>query len=262
MSFSIDIIPALTDNYVYLVSDSDLGLALAVDPGDADAVERALKKSDIQLSLILNTHHHKDHTAGNDRLARHFGAAVIGPAKERSLIEGLSRGVERGDTITFSTLHAQVIETHGHTIGHVAYYFPQLKALFSGDALFSLGCGRLFEGTPADMWASLLALRALPDDTLLYGGHEYTEANAKFALALDKANPALQARVAEAAALRKAGKPTLPVPLGVEKKTNPFLRVDDPAFQRALAKAGMAVEGTDITAIFGALRAAKDRFNG
>lgn len=260
MAFSIEILPAFTDNYIFLISDTDLGLAMVVDPGDADVVLKHLKTKDLSLALILNTHHHKDHVGGNDKLVQEFGAPVIGPVSEMSRIGPLSRGVRHNDFITFSTLRGQVIETHGHTSGHISFYFPQLKALFCGDTMFSLGCGRLFEGTATEMWASLTALRALPDDTLVYAAHEYTEANAKFALAIDKHNEALKTRAAEVTALRKQSQPTIPTLLGIEKKTNPFLRVDDPHFQKALAKAGLATEGTDPAAIFGTLRAAKDRF--
>jgi hydroxyacylglutathione hydrolase len=154
-----------------------------------------------------------------------------------------------------------VLETHGHTSGHIAFYFPQIKALFCGDTLFSLGCGRLFEGTAAQLWQSLIILRDLPDDTLIYCGHEYTEANAKFALLVDKNNSALKARADEAAGLRHKGQPTLPARLGDEKLANPFLRADSPDFLQALAKNGFPVQGTDPAAIFGSLRAAKDRFN-
>jgi hydroxyacylglutathione hydrolase len=261
MSFTIEILPAFTDNYIYLVADSDLGLAMAVDPGDADVVLRALKKRDLYLSLILNTHHHKDHIGGNAKLVREYGAPIIGPAKEKSRIENMARGVEKGDIVTFSTLRGQVIETHGHTSGHIAFHFPQIKALFCGDTLFSLGCGRLFEGTAAQLWNSLCALRGLPDETLVYCGHEYTEANAKFAQAVDKNNVALQIRADAAAELRRNGKPTLPALLGEEKQANPFLRADEPEFHKALAKSGFLVNDADPAAIFGSLRAAKDRFN-
>jgi hydroxyacylglutathione hydrolase len=260
MPFSIELLPAFADNYIFLISDADLGLAMVVDPGDANVVLKHLKAKDLHLALILNTHHHKDHVGGNDKLVHEYGAPVIGPDAEMSHIGPLSRGVRQGDSVTFSTLHGHVIETHGHTSGHISYYFPQLKALFCGDAIFSLGCGRLFEGTAAEMWASLKALRALPDDTLIYAAHEYTEANAKFALAVDKNNEALKTRVTEVHDLRKQGKPTIPTLLGVEKQTNPFLRADDVEFQKALSKAGLATEGTDPAAIFGSLRAAKDRF--
>lgn len=259
MGFSIDLLPASADNYIYLVSDVALGLAMVVDPGDADVVRRALQKKDLHLALILNTHHHADHTAGNAKLQRDYGAPIIGPAKEAHRIEGLSRGVDDGDRVTFSDLHGKVIETPGHTAGCISFYFPELKALFSGDSLFSLGCGRLFEGTAAQMWASLMKLRALPDDTQLYCGHEYTERNAAFAMLLDKNSDALKARVAEVTKLRKKGLPTLPVSLATEKETNPFLRVDDKGFQKMLEKNGFPAD-TDPGAIFGALRAAKDRF--
>src|ERR1700722_17092680 len=220
MSFTVDLLPAFADNYIYLVSDQDTGLAMVVDPGDADVVLRALKAKDYYLSLILNTHHHKDHVGGSEELAREYGASIIGPAKERSRIDNLSRGVSQNDVVTFSTLRGHVIETHGHTSGHIAFHFPQIKALFSGDTLFSLGCGRLFEGTAVEMWDSLKKLRDLPDETLVYCGHEYTEANAKFALAIDKDNAALKTRAEEVTALRKKGSPTLPALLGIEKQAN------------------------------------------
>lgn len=261
MGFTIEILSALTDNYVYLVSDAELGLAMVVDPGDAEVALKVLRAKDLHLALILNTHHHKDHIAGNAKLQHEFGAPIIGPSKEQNRIEGLARGVEKGDIVSFSNLRGQVIETPGHTSGHIAFYFPEIKALFSGDALYSLGCGKLFEGTTAEMWGSLTALRSLPDDTLLYCGHEYTEANAEFAIRLDKNNEDLKVRMDEVMHLRLKGKPTVPVTLEREKKTNPFLRVDDPAFQRVLAKSGFPTDGTDPAAIFGALRAAKDRFS-
>lgn len=260
MTFTVELIPAFADNYIYLVSDSDLGLAMVVDPGDAAPVLKILKERDLYLALILNTHHHKDHIGGSDKLAHEYGAPVIGPDKERSRIGGMARGVRGGDIVTFSTLRGEVIETHGHTSGHIAFYFPQIRALFCGDTLFSLGCGRLFEGTAVEMWASLARLRDLPDDTLVYCGHEYTAANAEFALLLDKDNPALKARALEVAALRNVGKPTLPALLGTEKKANPFLRIDDADFKKILMRKGIATDDTEPAAVFGALRAAKDKF--
>jgi hydroxyacylglutathione hydrolase len=139
MSFTVEILPAFADNYIYLVSDSEIGLAMVVDPGDADVVLKALKERDLHLSLILNTHHHKDHVGGSEKLQREYGAPIIGPEKEKARIGNMSRMVGNGDLITFSTLRGQVIETHGHTSGHVSFYFPQIKALFCGDTLFSLG---------------------------------------------------------------------------------------------------------------------------
>lgn len=261
MSFTIDLLPAFQDNYIHLVSDAEIGLAMVVDPGDPDVVIKALKEKSLHLSLILNTHHHKDHIGGNAKLALEYGAPIIGPDKEKTRIEGLSRYVRQDDIVTFSTLRGHVIETHGHTSGHIAFYFPQLKALFCGDTLFSLGCGRLFEGTALEMWTSLCRLRALPDETLVYCGHEYTELDAKYALAVDPKNPDLLKRAAEASALRKKGLSTIPALLGVEKKANPFLRADDPLFQKELTLKGLAAQGTDPAAVFGALRTAKDRFD-
>jgi hydroxyacylglutathione hydrolase len=261
MSFTVDVIPAFADNYIYMISDSDLGLAMVVDPGDANAVLKVLKDRDMHLTLILNTHYHEDHTGGSLKLQKEYGPAILGPDKERSRLHGVSRGVAGGDAITFSTLRGRAIDTHGHTTGHLAFYFPQIKALFSGDALFSLGCGRLFEGSAAEMWDGLMAMRKLPDDTLLYCGHEYTEINAKFALALDGNNAALKARAADAAAMRARKQPTVPVTLGMEKLTNPFLRLDDPEFRMVLAKKGLPGDA-DPAALFGLLRHARDNFKG
>lgn len=258
MGFTIDLLPALADNYIYLVSDADLGLAMAVDPGDPEVVFKELRKRDLHLALILNTHHHPDHTGGNGKLQAAYGAPIIGPAKERHKIEALSRGVEEGALVTFSDLRGQVLDTPGHTSGGISFYFPALKALFCGDTLFSLGCGRLFEGTAAQMWGSFQKIKALPDDTKLYPGHEYTEKNATFALAVDKDNQDLKARIEDIAKCKKKGLPTVPVTLEIEKKTNPFLRVDDPAFKKRLEKAGLS-QDADPAALFGALRAAKDR---
>ncbi len=260
MSFTIELLPAFADNYIFLVSDRDLGLAMVVDPGDGDVVLRALKERELYLALILNTHHHSDHIGGNDKLQLEFGAPIIGPAKEKGFIPGISRAVSHGDTLTFSALRGEVLATHGHTDGHVSYYFPQIKALFCGDALFSLGCGRLYEGNTTEMWESLKLLRALPDDTNIYCAHEKSADNAKFALAIDKNNEALKLRAAEIDALRKQGKPTIPVTMGVEKLCNPFLRTDQPDLRRALAKAGVAAEDADPAAVFGMLRSAKDHF--
>ena len=224
-------------------------------------VRRALQKRDLHLALILNTHYHTDHIAGNLKLQQEYGAPIIGPNKEKHRIDGLTRGTDQGDLVTFSDLRGQVIDTPGHTSGHVSYYFPQIKALFCGDTIFSLGCGRLFEGSAAQLWESIVKLRALPDDTLLYCGHEYSERNAKFALLLDKDNPELKLRIADITETRRKGLPTIPVTMALEKKTNPFLRADDPAFQNNLSKNGFPVQGTDPAAIFGALRAAKDRYS-
>lgn len=260
MSFKIELLPAFADNYIFLISDSDLGLAMVVDPGDGDVVLRALKERELYLALILNTHHHSDQIGGNDKLQQEFGAPIIGPAKEKGFIPGISRAVSNGDVVTFSTLRGDVLATPGHTDGHISYYFPQIKALFCGDTLFSLGCGRLVEGNTTQMWESLKLLRTLPDDTQVYCAHEFSENNAKFALAIDKNNNALKLRAAEITAQRKAGLPTIPALLGNEKLCNPFLRTDQPELRMALAKAGIAAVDADAGAVFGMIRSAKDHF--
>ncbi len=260
MTFHIELLPALADNYIFVISDPELGLAMVVDPGDGDRVMQHLKKNDLYLALILNTHHHSDCVNGNEKLQQEYGAPVIGPEKEKSLIPGLSRSVGHGDVVSFSTLRGKVIETHGHTDGHISYYFPHLKSLFCGDALFSLGCGRLFEGNSTEMWESLKLLRNLPDDTKVYCNHENSEANAKFALMIDKDNEELKRRADEIAALRKQGKPSIPAMLGEEKLCNPFLRTDNQALRAALAKTRIAPEDADPAAVFGLLRSAKDHF--
>lgn len=261
MGIVIELLPAFADNYIHLVSDTELGLAMVVDPGDGDVVMKALKKKDLFLALILNTHHHSDHIGGNAKLQKEYGAPIIGPAKERHRIEGISRAVSDGDVISFSDLRGQVIDTPGHTSGHVAYFFPTMKALFCGDTLFSLGCGRLFEGTAAELWQSLTKLRNLPEDTQIYCGHEYTEKNAQFALALDKNNAALKSKIMDITDKRRRGIPTVPSLMGEEKQLNPFLRVDEKEFLQILGKSGFPADGSaDPAALFGAIRAAKDRF--
>lgn len=260
MSFVIDILPAFADNYIYLIGDTELGLAMVVDPGDPDVVKRALKKHDWHLTLILNTHHHNDHIGGNTALKQAYGAAVIGPFAERAKIGHLDRTVQEGDHVTFSDLRGQVIDVPGHTSGHTAFYFPALQSLFCGDALFSLGCGRLFEGTANDMWRSLQKIRALPPETRIYCGHEYTEHFARFALMLEKDSVPLLQKLRAVKILRQQGLPTLPTTLADECKLNPFLRVDEIAFQQNLIKHGFPLSGADPAAVFAALRAAKDRF--
>lgn len=260
MSFIIDLLPAFADNYIYLIGDTELGLAMVVDPGDADVVKRALKKRDWHLTLILNTHHHSDHIGGNAALKKAYGAAIIGPHAERAKIGTLDRAVQEGDTITFSDLRGQVLDVPGHTGGHIAFHFPTLNALFCGDALFSLGCGRLFEGTAATMWQSLQKIRALPSATMLYCGHEYTEHFARFALMLEKDNVDVLRKLRHVKTLRQQGQPTLPASLAEEIHLNPFLRADQPAFQQALIRHGFPLSGADPTVVFAAIRAAKDRF--
>lgn len=260
MAFVVDILPAFADNYIYLIGDTELGLAMVVDPGDAEPVKRALQQRDWHLTLILNTHHHNDHIGGNAALKQAYGAAVIGPFAERAKIGTLDRAVQEGENITFSDLRGEVLAVPGHTGGHIAYHFPKLEAVFCGDALFSLGCGRLFEGTPEQMWQSLCKLRGLPPATKVFCGHEYTEHFTRFALLLEQDSLPLLQKLRAVKALRQGGKPTLPSTIAEERALNPFLRVDQPEFQQLLQRQGFPTQGAAPAAIFASLRGAKDRF--
>jgi len=206
-------------------------------------------------SVILNTHHHPDHTGGNAELKRRYGATLVGPRSEAARIADMDVTVGEGDTVAVGAETATVLETPGHTRGHVCYHFAGAGALFAGDTLFSLGCGRLFEGTADQMWTSLGKLRALPDETRLYCGHEYTQTNARFSLGVDPDNDALRARADAVETLRASGEPTIPARLGDEKAASPFLRADDPSLQAAI---GMI--GADPVAVFAEVRRRRDSF--
>lgn len=246
-------IPVLRDNYVYLLHDEATGATAAVDPSVAPPVLVALAERGWTLTHILATHHHWDHTGGNLELKAETGCTVVGFAADSSRIPGIDVRLDDGETFALGASVARVIAVPGHTLGHIAYWFPDAGYLFCGDTLFSLGCGRLFEGTAAMMWHSLGRLRALPDDTLVCCAHEYTLANAAFALTIDPDNAALQARAAEVRALRAAGQPTVPSRLGDEKAANPFLRADAPTFARL-------ANGGDAVAVFAEIRRRKDIF--
>jgi len=248
-------IPVLNDNYIYLIHDSGSGETAAVDPAVAGPVRDALKANGWTLTHILNTHHHADHTGGNLELKKATNCQIIGAAGDASRIPGIDVRIGEGDTVSIGGHAAQVFDVPGHTSGHIAYWFEDAAALFCGDTLFSLGCGRLFEGTAAQMWSSLLKLRRLPDATRVYCAHEYTNANADFALTQEPDNPALQKRAGEILRLRQSGKPTVPSLMGEEKAANPFLRADDPAL---LAAAGL--QGMGAVAAFAEIRGRKDRF--
>ncbi|WP_062112977.1 hydroxyacylglutathione hydrolase [Aureimonas sp. AU40] len=237
------------DNFGVLVHDPEAGLTLSIDAPEEAPILEALEREGWRLTHILTTHHHDDHVSANEALKARFGAEIIGPADEATRIPGLDRPVRGGERFALGAIEVEVIDTPGHTAGEISYYLPGEKALFAADALFSLGCGRLFEGDAAEMWESLQRLRALPDDTMLYCGHEYTATNARFAVDVDPGNLLLQERVKEVETLRVEHRSTLPVQLGREKRTNPFLRADDPELQAAF---GMA--GADPVAVFTALR--------
>ena len=251
----IVLIPCLSDNYAVLMHDADSGTTVLVDAPEAAPIAAALKKRDWTLTHILVTHHHADHVAGIEALKAASGARVIGPAAEADRIPGIDDPVAEGDTVTAGPFRAEVIATPGHTLGHVVFHFPDIEVLFAGDTLFSLGCGRLLEGTAAQMWDSLGKLAALPDDTTIYCGHEYTQANAKFALTIEPENAELVARAAEIDRLRGEGRPTLPTTIAIEKATNPFLRVDAPAIRKRLG-----LEDASQAAVFAEIRKRKDNF--
>lgn len=248
-------LPVLSDNYVYLIRCRATGVAAAIDPAEADSVLRALESLGWTLSYILNTHHHFDHTGGNEAVKAATGCQVVGWAADSDRLPGFDLGVSDGETFAIGKAEARIIGTPGHTRGHVSYWFPDSQALFCGDALFSVGCGRLFEDSAAVMWDSLTKLRALPGETKVYCAHEYTQSNITFALSVDPRNPALRARAAQVDALRAEDKPTIPSLLGDEVATNPFLRADDPGFQKALD-----MVGADPAEVFAATRTRKDRF--
>ncbi len=248
-------VPVLSDNYVYLVHASESGATAVVDPAVSEPIIAELARRGWQLTHILNTHHHGDHTGGNRKLKAAFDLTVVGADNDAARIPGIDVRVRDGQRYDFGGHQAQVFEVPGHTSGHIAYYFADSDALFCGDTLFALGCGRVFEGTMTEMWTSLDTLRGLPDATRVYCAHEYTQANAKFALSVDGTNLKLRRRAAEIDDLRARGIPTVPSLLGTEKSTNPFLRADDPAFAAAL---GMAA--ADPVAVFAEVRSRKDNF--
>ncbi len=220
---NITIIPALSDNYVYLL-EADNGETAVVDPGEAGPVIEALDEKNLGLDYILSTHHHWDHIGGNADLIGKYSAKLAGPAREETRIPNMDIMLHENDRLPFGSEEIEIIETPGHTTGHICYYLPKTGAVFTGDTLFLMGTGRLFEGTAEQMWGSLQKIMALPDETRIYCAHEYTLGNGEFCLGLEPDNAALQQRMIEVRALRTEGKPTIPATLREEKETNVFLR--------------------------------------
>lgn len=216
--------PCLSDNYGFLIHEAASGATATVDTPDAEEIMRQANAKGWRITDIWNTHWHPDHAGGNAAIKAATGARVTGPAEVERIGQAPDRVVKEGDVVKLGDVHARVLDVGGHTLGHIAYVFDEEKVGFVGDALFSLGCGRLFEGTPQQMWTSLQKIAALPDDMTLYCAHEYTQSNARFAITVDADNRALQARIAEIDKLRAEGKPTVPMKLRQEKETNPFLR--------------------------------------
>lgn len=225
--------PCLSDNYGFLIHDPATGATAAIDTPDAEEIQRQADAKGWRISDIWNTHWHPDHAGGNAAIKAATGAAVTGPAEVERIGQAPDRIVGEGDVVKLGAMEARVLDVGGHTLGHIAYVFDAAKVAFVGDALFALGCGRLFEGTAQQMWTSLQKIAALPDDATLYCAHEYTLSNARFAASVDGANAALKTRIGEIERLRAAGEPTVPMRLAEEKATNPFLRA--PVLLPALA---------------------------
>jgi hydroxyacylglutathione hydrolase len=252
----IHMFPCLKDNYGFLLHDSNNNLTAAIDTPDADAIENALSAKGWKLTHILNTHHHWDHAGGNLELKKKTGCLIAGPQAEASRIPGIDIQLSEGDIFQFGQFNAKVYDTPGHTSGHIVYLFENEHTAFVGDTLFAMGCGRLFEGSPEQMWHSLQKIMQWPDETIIYCAHEYTQANARFALTVEPLNKDLITRAQDTDKLRDAGKPTIPTTLGLEKKTNPFLR---PMSREIRAKLDM--EDSTNVEVFTSIRLLKDNFS-
>jgi hydroxyacylglutathione hydrolase len=245
--------PCLSDNYGFLVHDSESGETACIDTPETAPILAALEKTGWTLTQIWNTHHHYDHAGNNEEIKRITGCTITGPAGEADKIPAIDRAVDDGDTVMLGAHEAHVLNVGGHTLGHIAFHME--GHAFVGDSLFALGCGRVFEGTMAQMWESLQKLDALPDGTQIYCAHEYTTSNAAFAVTIDPDNEALSQRVAEISALRAANKPTVPTEIALERATNPFLRTTD-----ANVQARLNMSGAPAVDVFAEIRARKDSF--
>ncbi len=255
MALGIEQFTCRSDNFGVLIHDPASGLTAAIDAPEEAPIRAVLKEKGWRLDYIFTTHHHADHVEGNAGLKVDFGCSIVGPAAEADRIPGIDSQVGDGDSFHFGDIEVRVIATPGHTLGHVSYWLPTESVAFTADTLFAMGCGRVFEGTPEMMFASLGKLSALPDQTTIYCGHEYTEANARFALTVDPDNAELRQRYDAVKALRAEGKATLPTTISLEKQTNPYFRVDDPAIRKLLG-----MERAAPAAVFAEIRKRKDNF--
>jgi hydroxyacylglutathione hydrolase len=255
MPLTIVTVPCLQDNYAYLLHDAASGATAVVDVPEVGPIAAELKARGWSLTDILITHHHADHIQGVPELVAKTGAKVTGAAADAHRLPPLDHAVAEGDSVAVGGENGTVIDVSGHTLGHIAFHFPGSRAVFTADSLMALGCGRLFEGSPEVMWASLSKLAALPPETVVCSGHEYTQANAKFALTIDPANPELISRAERVAAARERGEPTVPSTLAEELATNPFLRAGRPEI-----KAGIGKTGASDAESFAEIRRRKDRF--
>lgn len=255
MALAIEQFSCRSDNFGVLIHDPDSGLTASIDAPEEEPIVAKLNEKNWRLDHIFTTHHHTDHVEANLALKSAYSCAITGPAGEAAKIPGLDHAVSESDSFSFGAFDIDVLETPGHTLGHISFVIPKAGVAFVADTLFAMGCGRVFEGTPEMMWQSLEKLLALPDSTTIYCGHEYTLANAKFALSIEPGNADLVARAKEVEALRDAGKPTLPTTIAIEKKTNPFLRVNEPE-----VRANLGMADATPSEVFAEIRRRKDNF--
>ena len=251
----INIIEAFSDNYIYIIRNELKNITSVVDPGESTPVIKFLQNKGWHLDEIVNTHHHHDHIGGNAELLEIYKSKLIAPIYDKSSISNIDILVSDNDLINIAGTRTKVIHTPGHTLGHVCFYMADQKCLFSGDTMFYLGCGRVFEGTMEQMWSSLLKLRSLPDNTSVYCGHEYTSSNAKFVSHIDPNNQLLKEAITKIKNNREMGLPTVPFELGKEKKINPFLRADDLIFTNSIG-----FKTNNPNKAFSAMRIKKDNF--
>lgn len=255
MAIDILTIPCRADNYAFLIRNEDAGTTTLVDAPETAPLVAALESRGWGLDDLLITHHHHDHVEAVEDLRAKYGCRVVGASADAHRLPPLDLAIAEGDVFQTSGVDAQVLDVSGHTVGHIAFFLPDLTAAFTADSLMALGCGRLFEGTPDQMWASLTKLRDLPEDTVVYSGHEYTAANGRFAITVEPDNPALLARISDIDTARSANIPTVPSTLTLEKATNPFLRAHLPE-----VKAALSMEAETDAAVFAEIRQRKDNF--